>query len=115
MLAVVNTPSGPEPVAIRDIGEPAPKPNEALVAVHAFSLNRGELRLLQVRPEDQKKPKQRLEWGIGDQVRVIDGPLANQTGQVFELNVDQQKLTVLVNIFGRDTPVTLGFDQVDKL
>jgi len=51
MLAVVNTPSGPEPVAIREVDEPAPKPNEALVAVHAFSLNRGELRLFQVRPE----------------------------------------------------------------
>ena len=45
MLAIVNTPGGPEPVAIREIAEPEPQPNEALVAVHAFSLNRGELRL----------------------------------------------------------------------
>jgi len=51
MLAVVNTPGGPAPVAIRDVPEPQPKPNEALVAVHAFSLNRGELRLFQARPE----------------------------------------------------------------
>src|SRR4051795_3898727 len=51
MLAVVNTPSGSEPIAIRDVPEPEPKPNEALVAVHAFSLNRGELRLFQARPE----------------------------------------------------------------
>jgi NADPH2:quinone reductase len=51
MLAIVNTPSGPEPVAIREITEPEPRPNEALVAVHAFSLNRGELRLFTVRPE----------------------------------------------------------------
>src|SRR5207244_11588464 len=51
MLAVVNTPGGPEPVAIREVGEPELRPNEALVAVHAFSLNRGELRLFQVRPE----------------------------------------------------------------
>src|SRR5438128_2357574 len=51
MLAIVNTPGGPEPVAIRDTPEPEPKPNEAIVAVHAFSLNRGELRLFQVRPE----------------------------------------------------------------
>jgi NADPH2:quinone reductase len=51
MLAIVNTPNGPEPVAIREIAEPELRPDEALVAVHAFSLNRGELRLLQVRPE----------------------------------------------------------------
>lgn len=51
MLAIVNTPGGPEPVAIRDVAEPAPQANEALVAVHAFSLNRGELRLFQARPE----------------------------------------------------------------
>src|SRR5439155_20350303 len=51
MLAVVNTPSGPEPVAIREVEEPACKANEARLAVHAFSLNRGELRLCQVRPD----------------------------------------------------------------
>src|SRR3984893_16967867 len=51
MLAIVNTPGGPEPVAIREAAEPELRPNEALVAVHAFSLNRGELRLFQVRPE----------------------------------------------------------------
>jgi NADPH:quinone reductase len=51
MLAVVNTPSGPQPVAVREVAEPELRPSEALVAVHAFSLNRGELRLFQVRPE----------------------------------------------------------------
>ncbi|MGC2414971.1 MAG: hypothetical protein WA459_20015, partial [Stellaceae bacterium] len=51
MLAIVNTPSGPDPVAIREVAEPELRPDEALVAVHAFSLNRGELRLFEVRPE----------------------------------------------------------------
>jgi NADPH2:quinone reductase len=51
MLAIVNTPGGPEPIAIREVAKPEPQPNETLVAVHAFSLNRGELRLFQVRPE----------------------------------------------------------------
>src|ERR1700732_4494619 len=51
MLAIVNTPRGPDPIAIREVAEPELQPNEALVAVHAFSLNRGELRLFQVRPE----------------------------------------------------------------
>lgn len=49
MLAVVNTPGGATPVTIREVAEPSPKPNEAIVAVHAFSLNRGEMRLFQVR------------------------------------------------------------------
>jgi NADPH:quinone reductase-like Zn-dependent oxidoreductase len=51
MLAIVNTPNGSAPVEIRELPEPAPAANEALVEVHAFSLNRGELRLMQVRPE----------------------------------------------------------------
>jgi NADPH:quinone reductase len=50
MLAVVNTPGEAVPVAIREVPEPEPKANEAVVAVHCFSLNRGETRLFQVRP-----------------------------------------------------------------
>ena len=51
MLAVVNTPSGKGPVEIREVPEPQPAENEALLEVRAFSLNRGELRLFQIRPE----------------------------------------------------------------
>jgi NADPH:quinone reductase-like Zn-dependent oxidoreductase len=51
MLAIFNTPNGPAPIEIRETAEPAPSANEALVAVHAFSLNRGELRLFEIRSE----------------------------------------------------------------
>jgi transcriptional antiterminator NusG len=71
-------------------------------------------KILQVKPE-QKKLKPRLEFEEGESVRVTSGPFANFTGSISEINVDQSKLKVLVNIFGRETPVELGFDQVAKL
>lgn len=51
MLALVNTPSASIPVELREVAEPQPAPDEAIVEVHAFSLNRGELALLANRPE----------------------------------------------------------------
>lgn len=51
MLAIVTTPNGAAPVEIREVPEPEPAANEAVVEIHAFSLNRGELRLMQSRPE----------------------------------------------------------------
>jgi NADPH2:quinone reductase len=50
MLGLVNTPNGTAPVEIQELPEPKLAPNEALMAVHAFSLNRGELTLLRIRP-----------------------------------------------------------------
>ena len=72
-------------------------------------------KILQVKPEDKKKLKPRLEFEEQESVRVISGPFANFTGTINEINLDQSKLKVLVNIFGRETPVELGFDQVAKL
>jgi NADPH:quinone reductase len=51
MKALANTPKGPAPVAFHDVAEPNPAPHEALIAVHAFSLNRGELTLMRIRPD----------------------------------------------------------------
>ncbi len=72
-------------------------------------------RILGVKPEERKKLKPRLEFEENESVRVTSGPFANFTGSISEINVDQSKLKVLVNIFGRETPVELGFDQVAKL
>ena len=51
MKALVNTPKGSAPVELREVAEPIPAPHEALIAVQAFSLNRGELTLMKIRPE----------------------------------------------------------------
>src|SRR5215470_8494953 len=51
MKALVNTPKGSAPVELRDVAEPSLAAHEALIAVHAFSLNRGELTLMRIRPE----------------------------------------------------------------
>jgi transcriptional antiterminator NusG len=62
-----------------------------------------------------EKPKPRQEFGIGESVRIVDGPFSNFTGQVDEVNVDRSTLKVMVTIFGRATPVELGFLQVERL
>jgi len=75
--------------------------------------------ILQVKPEGaepgQKRSRPRLEHEIGETVRVKEGPFADFSGQIAEINEDQLKLKVLVNIFGRETPVELEFSQVAKL
>jgi len=63
----------------------------------------------------EERPKPRLEFTNGDNVRVVTGPFANFQGIISEIDVDRSKLKVLVNIFGRETPVELGFDQVAKV
>ncbi|MGQ0805973.1 MAG: transcription termination/antitermination protein NusG [Actinomycetota bacterium] len=65
------------------------------------------------RPE--KKARPRLEFETGEQVRVVAGPFADFNGAISEIDVDRSKLKVLVNIFGRETPVELEFGQVAKL
>ena len=66
------------------------------------------------RGHDQAQPP-RLEYEVDETVRVKEGPFADFSGQIAEINEDQLKLKVLVNIFGRETPVELEFSQVAKL
>jgi transcriptional antiterminator NusG len=78
-------------------------------------LSRREVeKILAVKEETQRKPEYRLEWEEGDVVRIIAGPFADFQGTIDEINVEQSKLKVLVNIFDRETPVELAFDQVAK-
>ncbi|MBK5224533.1 MAG: transcription termination/antitermination protein NusG [Acidimicrobiia bacterium] len=74
---------------------------------------------LQVKVEGEdlpaKRGKPRLEYEMGETVRVKEGPFADFSGEVVELNEDQLKVKVLVNIFGRETPVELEFSQIAKL
>ncbi len=74
---------------------------------------------LQVKPEGEESPgakrKPKLEYELGETVRVKEGPFADFSGEIVEINEDQLKVKVLVNIFGRETPVELEFSQVAKL
>lgn len=56
-----------------------------------------------------------IDLEVGETIRVISGPLENFMGSIQELNTDKHKLKALVNMFGRETPVELEFNQVEKL
>ena len=65
--------------------------------------------------ETAERPRTRAQFSIGEQVKVISGPLADFSGEIAEINEDAAKLKVLVSIFGRETPVEVGYDQVKKV
>ena len=64
--------------------------------------------------EDKKAPRYKPSWETGDSVRVQTGPFADFNGIIEDINLDQSKVVVLVNIFGRDTPVELNFEDIIK-
>lgn len=75
----------------------------------------GEVRRLTKQiDEGALKPKPRMVFEEGENVRVVDGPFANFNGLVESVNHDKSKVRVLVSIFGRATPVELDFIQVEK-
>jgi transcription termination/antitermination protein NusG len=61
-----------------------------------------------------EKPRTKINFSIGEQVTVVDGPFNNFTGTVEDINEEKAKVKVLVSIFGRPTPVELDFVQVEK-
>ena len=77
-------------------------------------LNQGEVDRLLHR-ETAERPRTQAQFSIGEQVKVISGPLSDFSGEIAEINEDAGRLKVLVSIFGRETPVEVGFDQVKKI
>jgi transcriptional antiterminator NusG len=65
--------------------------------------------------ETAERPRTRAQFSIGESVKVVSGPLSDFSGEISEINEDAAKLKVLVSIFGRETPVEVGFDQVKKI
>jgi len=64
---------------------------------------------------EASKEAPKISWSKGDAIRIVEGPFYDYTGKIEEVNSDREKLKVLINIFGRDTPVELDFTQVEKL
>ena len=73
-------------------------------------------RMLNSKEEAAAAPKHQIkvDYEIGDSVKVLDGPFASFNGVVEELDFDKSKVKVLVSIFGRATPVELDFEQVER-
>jgi transcriptional antiterminator NusG len=78
-------------------------------------LSRREVEKILAVKKEEVKPAFRLDFEEGDVVRIISGPFADFNGTIDEINVDQSKVKVLVNIFDRETPVELSFDQVARV
>ncbi len=78
-------------------------------------LSKHEVEKILAVKKEEVRPQVRLGFEEGDVVRITSGPFADFNGTISEINADQAKLKVLVNIFDRETPVELSFDQVSKV
>ena len=79
-------------------------------------LSEEEVQQIVYRVADSKeKPKLKVKFEKNESVRITEGPFASFTGVVDEVNEDRETLKVMVTIFGRSTPVELGFGQVEKV
>ena len=95
--------------------EPAPLSRQEVVQMMAPMIASEALKAAGDKPAAAKKRKLEVSYAIGDQVTVTDGPFATMPAVVSDVEPTTPKLTVLVSIFGRDTPVELGFGQVEKI
>ena len=95
--------------------DPAPLSREEVVQMMAPMIASEALKAAGDKPAAAQKRKLEVSYAVGDQVTVTDGPFATMPAVVSDVEPTTQKLTVLVSIFGRDTPVELGFGQVEKI
>ena len=65
--------------------------------------------------EGVEKPRPKVQWEVGETVRIKEGPFTDFNGAVEDVNYDKSKVRVAVTIFGRATPVELDFAQVEKV
>jgi transcriptional antiterminator NusG len=79
-------------------------------------LSQGEVdRILRTGAAAAERPRAHVEFSLGESVKITSGPLSDFDGEIVDVNADQQKLTVLVDIFERQTPVEVGFEAVKKI
>jgi len=77
-------------------------------------LKESEVReILQTAGEEAAKPK--ASWTVNQSVRVMEGPFAEFSGKITEVNTDRETVKVLISIFGRETPVEVDFTQIERL
>jgi transcriptional antiterminator NusG len=61
------------------------------------------------------EPKIEVDFQVGEVMKIVDGPFADFTGEIKEIDKDAEEVTVMVKVFGRETPVRLGFEGIEKL
>ena len=95
--------------------EPAPLSRKEVVSMMAPMIASEALKNAGDKPAAARKRKVEVAYKVGDQVTVTDGPFSTMAAVVSDVEPTTQKLTVLVSIFGRETPVALGFNQVEPI
>lgn len=82
---------------------------------HPVPLHESEVKGIQKQIRAEAPSKVNVEYNVGESVRVVDGPFTDFHGRVTEISAEKGKLKVLVNMFGRETPVELDLLQVERL
>lgn len=94
--------------------EPIPLSRQEVVSMMGPMISQQALKEAGQGEAAAKKRVQEISFKVGDQVTVTDGPFASMPGVVAAVSPQTQKVTVTIPIFDRDTPVELGFDQIEK-